>query len=67
MLDDMGDVEYCPVIGWYVGIVRKEKVPPGATASLGFTQVAGIAVGSQYHVAGIVREHCFFLGGNVVK
>ena len=40
---------------------------PGPAASIGFTEVAGVAVGCKNHVAGMIGEYSFLLSGQVIK
>ena len=42
MFDDVHKVENGTVVGWDVSIGREKEVAPGPTASIGFTEVAGI-------------------------
>ena len=52
----MCNVEDGAVVAWNFFIVRKKEMASRAAACIRFTEVAGIAVDGQYHVAALVGD-----------
>ena len=67
MFDDMCNVENRTVIVGYSGLAGEEKMSARAASCLWLTEITSIAMCSQIHVTGVVGEHCFFLGDDVVE
>lgn len=67
MFDDVGDVEDGAVVRRVGSVTGEEEMATSVAASLGFAEVAGVAMGGQNHVARVVSENSFFLGGDVVE
>ena len=67
MFDDVGDIQDGPVVGWDFRIGREKEMPPSAAAFPGFTEITGVAVYGEDHVAGVVGENCIVLGGDVIQ
>ena len=63
----VGDVENCSIIGGIIGIAGEEKMSACSASGFGFVEIAGVGVHCQDHVAGVICEDGFFLGGEVVE
>ena len=63
MFDYVGNIQDGAIVGWDVGIGGQEEVATSVASGFWFTQVAGIAVGCQNHVASMVRENGSVLRG----
>ena len=67
MFDDVGNIENCTIFRWVGDIIRVEEMTTSMTASFGFTEVTGIDVYGQNHVAFGVCKDGFVLRGKVVE
>ncbi len=54
MLDDVGNVEYCPIVMWSGSNGGEKEMATSSTSCLGFTEVAGITMNPKHHLIGIV-------------
>ena len=45
----------------------EKEMATGPTASIGFTEVAGVAVGCKNHVDSMIVEYSFLLSGQVIE
>ena len=66
MFDDVCDLQDGAIVGRNVCMGREEEVAAGTSSSIRFAKVAGIAVCSEYHVAGMVSDDGIFLCCEVV-
>jgi hypothetical protein len=67
VFDDVRNVEYGAIVGWYFGGRREEEVATSTTARFRFGEIAGIAVRCLLHVAGVVCDDGIFLGRDVIE
>ena len=67
MFDDVCNVEDGTVIVWYSGISWKENMSSCSAARFWIAKVTGIAMCSQFHVARVVGQDGFLLGGHIIE
>ena len=67
MLDDVRYVKNGAIIGWNCGVAGEEEMDACLALQFGITEIVGVAIYIEYHVARIIREHRFFLCGQVMK
>ena len=67
VFDNVGDVEDGAVVVGDVGAVGEKEMSSSATAGLGFAEVAGITVYSEFHVTGVVCDDGVVLGAEIVQ
>ena len=66
IFDDLCNIEYGSVVRWVYGITCHEEVSSGKAACVWLAEVAGIAVDSQHHVTGRVRDDGLFSRVDVI-